>query len=433
MTNVEITYLVLSLICLVLSAFFASSEIAYINLQRIRLRHLQESGVRGAERVARIMEHPERFLSVVLTSISFTETILVALGGLLFVSLMGEAAGTPVGIICIAIILLLFVKVIPKTIAAQHPEGMALRYAPYIEITSKVVGPVVVVLSWITDKIARWTGAHTLPKALISKEEIQTAISMGEEEGTVDETSALILKRMVKFGDRYVREVMTPRTDAVWVEEGATLADFQKIYAESPLLRYPVYEGNSDNVKGVLVARDVHVELAKSSIKKAGVVTELARQIYFVPQTKLVGELFTEMRAKGFSMAVVVNEYGGTSGVVNIEQLVEEIVGEVSEEIVGAGEEFEVISEHAYKVEGSMRIEEVNELIGLGIPENDYETIAGFVLHLLGHLPQEGEQVVHDNLKLMVVEVKGNRITKLMVTKEEPEQDMGSNNASLVE
>ena len=123
------------------------------------------------------------------------------------------------GIICIAIILLLFVKVIPKTIAAQHPEGMALRYAPYIEITSKVVGPIVVVLSWIIDKIARLTGAHTLPKALLSKEEIQTAISMGEEEGTVDQTSAQMLKRVVKFGDRYVREVMTPRTDAVWIEE----------------------------------------------------------------------------------------------------------------------------------------------------------------------------------------------------------------------
>ncbi|MFC1925223.1 hemolysin family protein [Chloroflexota bacterium] len=424
MTNVEITYLVVALICLVLSAFYASSEIAYINLERIKLRHLQDNGVRGADRVARIMEHPERFLSVVLTSISFTETVLVALGGLLFVSLMGEGVGTPVGIVCIAIILLLFVKVIPKTLAAQHPEGMALRYAPYIEITSRLVWPIVVVLSWIIDKISRSTGVRTLPKALISKEEIHTCIAMGEEGGAVDETSAQMLKRVVKFGDRDVQEVMIPRTDAVWVEEGATLADFQKIYAESPLLRYPVYEGNSDNVKGVLVARDVYVAMAKGSIDKTDTVTRFGREIYFVPETKLVGELFTEMRSNGFSMAVVVSEYGGTSGVVNVEQLVEEIVGEISEDIIGAEREFEIINEYAYRVEGSMRIDEANEQLGLGVPEGEYETMAGFALHLLGHLPEEGEQVIYGNLRFVVMKVKGNRIIRLMVTREAQEEDI---------
>lgn len=423
MTGLDITYLVLSVVCLILSAFFASSEIAYINLQRIRLRHLQDSGVHGADRVARIMERPERFLSVVLTGISFTETVLVALAGFLFVSLMGEAIGTPVGIICIAIILLLFVKVIPKTIAAQHHEGLALRYAPYIEITSKIIGPIVVALSWITDKIARPTGAHTLPRELISKEEIHICIAMGEEGGTVDETSAKMLKRMVKFGDLYVREIMTPRTDVVWIKEGTTLADFQQVYAEKALRRYPIYEGSTDNVTGVLVARDIYISLARGSIDKESVVTGFARPIYFVPGTKLVGELLTEMRDGGFSMAVVVNEYGGTSGVINIEQLVEEIVGEISEDIIGADKEFNIIGEHTYQLDGNMRIDEANEQLGLGIPDKDYETVAGFALHLLGHLPREGEQVDYNGLKLIVTEVKGNRIARLIVTKEEMGDD----------
>lgn len=419
MTNLDYIYLVLFLVCLILSALFASSEIAFINLQRVRIRHLQERAIHRADRVAKIMEHPERFLSVVLTSISFTETVVVALGSFLCVSLMGETIGTPVGIVLIAIILLIFVKVIPKTIAAQHPEGLALRYAPAIEVTSKVVSPIVKVLSWITDIIARRTGAHTLPGALLSKEEIHTFISMSEEVGAVDETSAKMLKRMVKFGDRGVREVMTPRTNVVWVEHGATLEDFQRIYAESPNLRYPVYEGNFDNVKGVLVAKDIHVALARGSVDKKSVVTDFARPTYFVPGTKLVGELFNEMRDGKFSMAVVVSEYGGTSGIVGVEQLVEEIVGEVREELVGAEREFERISEHTYQVEGSMRIGEANEQLGLGIPENDYETIAGFVLHILGHLPKGGEQVAYGNLRLAVIEVRGNRIVRLMVTKEE--------------
>jgi putative hemolysin len=243
---------------------------------------------------------------------------------------------------------------------------------------------------------------------------------MGEEGGVVDETSARMLKRMVRFGDRWVREVMTPRTDVNWVEQGATMADFQKIYAESPGLRYPVYEVNFDNVIGILIARDVYQALARGTMDNESIVTEFIRPVYFVPETKLVGDLFTEMREKGFSVAVVLSEYGGTSGIVSVEQLIEEIVGEVREELAGAEKEFEVISEHAYQVEGSMRVGEANEQFGMGIPENDYETIAGFIFHILGHLPIEGEQVVYGNLRMAVLEVKGNRVMKIMVTKEEP-------------
>jgi putative hemolysin len=418
MTNIDIIYLIIFFICLILSAFFASSEIAFINLQRIRLKHMQESSVHGADRVARIIERPERFLSVVLTSISFTETAVVALGSLLFVSWLGESVGTPVGIVSIAIVLLLFVKVVPKTIAAHHPEGLALRFAPAIELTSKVVSPIVIVLSWITDIIARLTGAHPIRGALLSKEEIHTAISMGEEAGVVDEASAKMLKRMVKFGDRYVREVMTPRTDAVGIEQGATLADFQLIYAQSPTLYYPVYEENFDNIKGVLASKDVHIAMAQGLSNPVTVVTDFARPVYFYPGTKLVGELFNEMRDKGFSMAVVVNEYGGTSGIVSIEQLIEEIVGEVREDLVAAESEFEVISVTTFQIEGSMRIDKANEQLGLEIPENDYETVAGFVLHVLGHFPEEGEQFVHGNLKVVVTGTKANKIGTILITKE---------------
>ncbi len=380
---------------------------------------MQETQVEGADRVARIMERPERFLSVVLTAISFTETVVVSLGSLLFVSLMGEKIGTPLGIVSIALVLLIFVKVIPKTVAAQYPETLAVRFAPAIEATSKVISPLVTVLSWITDKIARPTGVHTIPGALMSKEEISACISMGEETGVVDEASAQMLKRVVKFGDLWVREIMTPRTELVWIDQGARLAEFQQTYHKSPSRRYPVYSGNFDNVAGVLASKDVHVALAGGELGPDSTVTDFARPVCYVPGTKLVGELFDEMRANKLTAAVVVSEYGGTSGMVTIEQLVDEIVGEVSEELAGAHREFEIISEHAYQIEGSMRIDEANEQLGLGIPEDEYETIAGFVLHIVGHLPEEGEQVTYGNLKLMVTEVKGNRITKLMVTREE--------------
>ena len=403
--------------------FFSSAEIGFVNLQRIRLKHLQEEGIHGAERVARIMERPERFLSTVLTGISFAETIVVPLGTIFIVALLGEGLGTPIAIVLIAMLLLIFAKVIPKTIAAQHPERIALLYGRTIELLSKLLYPLVVVLSWMAARIARIAHSSTVPGALISREEISTIISMGEEEGVVDEESAEMLRKVVGLGDCEVKEVMTPRTKATWLEQRATLADFFKIYAESPAQRYPTYEENYDNVKGVLSIRDVLTALAQGSIDRKVSVTDLARPVYFVPESKTVGELFGEMRAEGYLMAVVVSEYGGTSGVVSIDQLVEEIVGEVKKELVGATKPFKVVGERAYKIQGSMRIEEVNEELELGLPEGDYKTIGGFALNLLGHLPKEGEQIVYGDLRLVVAQVKENRIARLFVTKERKEEE----------
>lgn len=201
----------------------------------------------------------------------------------------------------------------------------------------------------------------------------------------VDETSASMLKKVVKFGDLWVKEVMTPRTQVVWIEQGTTLAEFHKIFAESPARRYPVCEGSADNVKGVIVSKDIHVGVARGELNGKSVVTEFMRPVYFVPRTKLVGELLNEMRTNKVSLAVVVSEYGGTSGIVTVEQLVDEIVGEVREDLVRPHDVYKALGEHAYQVPGSMKITEANESLGLELPQTDYETVAGFVLHTLGH------------------------------------------------
>jgi len=420
MESLEITYLILSLLFLLVCAFFSSAEIGFIKLQRIKLKQLQEEEVHGAERVAKIMEHPERFLSTVLTGISFAETIVVSLGTILIVALLGEGLGTPIAIVIIAIVLLIFAKVIPKTIAAQHPERIALLYVRPIEIITKLLNPVVNALSWITTTITR---TSTMPKALISREEISTVISAGQEEGVVDAHSAKMMHSVVRLGERQVRDIVTPRTEAIWVELGTTMADFLKLYAQYPAQRYPVYEETYDNVKGMLSTWDVLTAMAQGTMDRKGSVTDLSRPVYFVPETKTVGELFSEMREEGYFMAVVVDEYGGSSGIVSIDQLIEEIVGEVKEEIVGAGKSFEVVGESAYKIQGSMRINEVNEQMGLGLPEGDFKTIGGFALTLFGHLPKEREQIVHEDLRIVVAQVKDNKIARLFVTRErKPEE-----------
>jgi CBS domain containing-hemolysin-like protein len=422
-SSAQIVYLLLSILFLFICAFFSAAEIGFIKLQRTRLKHLQEEKAHGADRVARIMENPSRFLSTVLTGVSFAETVVVSLGTIFIVTLVGnEAVGTPIAIVVIALVLLVFAKVIPKTIAAQHPERIALPFSRPIEFISRVFHPLVNVLSWISDKFVHIAHSSTMPGALLSKEELGAVISMGEEEGLVDEASAEMLRTVVKLGERQVKEVMIPRTEAIWIENGATLADFLKLYSEKPAHRYPIYDISFDNVEGMLSARDVLIALANKEINRKSVVTKLSRPIYFVPGSKAVGELFTEMRDEKVHLAVILNEYGGTSGIATIDQLVEHIVGEISEELVAAKKSYEVVGARTYKILGNTKIEDVNEELKLGIPEGDYQTVGGFALHLFGRLPKEGEQIVADELKLLVAEIKENKITRIFITKERKAQ-----------
>lgn len=420
MEKIDIIYLGLSLGFVLVCAFFSSAEIGFINLQKIKLKHLQEKGVRGADRVARIMEHPERFLSTVLTGISFAETIVVSLGTMFIVAMVGEKVGTPLSIVLIAIVLLIFAKVIPKTIAARHPARIAILYGGIIELITLLLYPVVLALGWIT---ARVTRTSAVAGALISREEMSTVISLGLMEGVVDEHSARIMSSVVRLGERKVGEIMTPRPEAAWLEQGSTLSDFLKIYIEHPAARYPIYEKTYDNVKGQLSARDVLGAIARGSIPPEGSVGILARPVYFVPETKTVGELFGDMSSENYLMAVVVDEYGGSSGILSIDQLVDEIVGEVKEGLVGSEKPFEVVGARAYRIRGSMRIEDVNRELKFGLPEGEFKTIGGFAFELFGHLPKVGEQVLYNNLRLLAAEVKENKITQLFVTKEKIEEE----------
>ncbi|MFP3976210.1 MAG: hemolysin family protein [Dehalococcoidia bacterium] len=330
MTGIEIAYLVLSIVFVLAAAFFASAEVAFIGLQKVKLRNLEESGVRGAERVASIMEYPGKFLSTVLTGFSFTETIVVTLGSMLIVSLIGnEAIGTPVSIVVMTVVLLLFVKVIPKTIASTNPEQVALYYAGTIAVLSKVLSPVVSGLSWIANKFTSLIGGHIIPGALLSKEEVNTAISMGEESGTVEKTSADMLRQVLAIGDRQVQEIMTPQDQAYWMEQGTTLAQFLDIYAEASHPRYPIYEKDHGNVKGVLAARDVLLALALGSVDRGNTVADFLRPAHVVPESKLVGELLTEMQDRKSETAVMVDDYGAPSGIITISQLAQQIMGDL--------------------------------------------------------------------------------------------------------
>jgi len=422
MFGIETLYLVLIPVCLLLAAFFSSSETAFFSLQWVKVEHLISTKVKGAERVARMIQRPDRLLSIILLGTNLCYTTAAALATALAIRYLPEEGGIIIATIGMTVIILIFCETTPKTIAAQHPERLSLVYARPIEVISWLFTPFVVVLSWIASGFSKLAGGTPVPRSLASEEEIRTMITVGHQEGTVETEEAEMLHKVFDFGNRPVREVMVPRPEVICIEQGSKIADFLTLYAESPISRFPVYQENMDNVVGILSVKDVLMGQAKGTITNDSVIDELVRPAYFTPETKPISELFTEMRDKNYRMTVVVDEYGGTAGIVSLSRLVEEIVGPVGDELAAAEKEYEAINEYTFQIDGGMRIEEANEEMDLELPEGDYETVAGFALHLLGRIPKQGEQLRYKGLKLVITKMRGVKIEEILLTKEKPKE-----------
>jgi len=430
MSGSDTLYLVLLIVCFILSAFFSGSETAFIALERYRVEHLVATNVKGAKRVASLLERPERLLSTILLGNNLVNTAVAALATVLAVTIWGTERGVIIATIGVTIILLIFSETTPKTIAAHHAEKLSIAFARPIQAISWLLTPFVVALSWLAFAFTRMVGGTPMPRSIISDEEIRTMISVGHKEGTVEEAEAKLLDRVFDFGDRPVSEVMVPRPEVVSIEDGSKIADFLALFSESPLSRFPVFQENMDNVIGILSVKDVLMGLARDSINNESLITELIRPAYFTPETKRINELFAEMQDKNYRMAVAVDEYGGTAGIVSLSGLVEEIVGPVGDELAAVEKEYEVINEHTFQIDGGMRVEEANEELKLEFPEGDYETVAGFVLHLLGHIPKQGEQLRYKGMKLVMTKMRGLKIEEILLTKEKrsKESDAASPN-----
>jgi len=421
MSGTETLYLVFLFVCLLLSAFFSSAETAFIASQRIRIAHMVNTEVSGADRVAQMLQHPEKLLSTILMGNNLVNTAAAALATALAVSYWPQY-GVLIATVTVTILLLVFAETTPKTIATQHAERLSLLFARPIQVVSWLLTPFVIVLSWIASRFSRLAGGTSVPRSLASEEEIRTMISVGHKEGTVEEGQAELLHNVFDFGDRQVNEVMVPRPEVISIEQGSTVSDFLTLYTKSPLSRFPVYQENMDNVIGILSVKDVLMALAKNSITNDSSISELTRPAYFTPETKPINELFVEMQEKNFRMAVVIDEYGGTAGIASLSRLVEEIVGPVGDELAAVEKDYEAINEYTFQIDGGMRIEEANEEMGLELPEGDYETVAGFILHLLGHIPKTGEQLRYKGLKIVVTKMRGVKIEEILLTKEKTKE-----------
>ncbi|MFC1947351.1 HlyC/CorC family transporter [Chloroflexota bacterium] len=418
MSSTEALYVVLLVACIILSAFFSGSETAFISLQKIRLEHLVSTKVRGADRVARMIERPNKFLSTVLLGNTFVNTAAAALATALAIERWPEY-GILISTAATTVILLIFAETTPKTVAAHHNERFSRLAVRPLELISWLFTPFVFILSWIASGLTRISGGEVVPRSLATADEIRNLITVGHKEGTVEENEAKMLAKVFDFGDRPVREVTIPRPEVIAIEYDSLVSDFLALYAESPISRFPVFQENMDNVVGILSIKDVLMGLAKGEITRESLVNDLVRPAYFTPETKLINELFAEMRDNNYRVAVVIDEFGGTEGIVSLSRLVEEIVGPVGDELAAAEKDYEVINSYTFQVDGGMRIEEINSEMALDLPESDeYETIAGLILSLLGHIPKQGEQIRFKNVKLVITKMKSRKIEEVLLTKE---------------
>jgi putative hemolysin len=326
--------------------------------------------------------------------------------------------GVLIAIVALTVTLLVFCETTPKTFATLHTERLALTFGRPLEIFSWLFTPFVTVLSWIASRFSKLVGVKPASGSLVSDEEIRTMISLGQKQGEMEHAEAELLDKVFEFGDRPVREVMVPRPEVVAIEQGSSIAEFLALYAEHPLSRFPVFDENMDNVIGILAIKDVLMAEAKGSINQQSIVNDLIRPAHFTPETNRISELFAEMRDRNHRMAVVVDEYGGTAGIVSLTRLVEEIVGPVGDELAAVEKEYEVINAYTFQVDGGMRIEEANEELELELPEGDYETVAGFILYLLGRIPRPNEQLRYKDLKMVITEMRGMKIEKVLLTRE---------------
>jgi putative hemolysin len=423
--------LLIILFLILANGLFAMTEFAVVSARKPRLQYLAQRGNRGAQAALELTNDPTNFLSTVQIGITLIGILAGAFGGvrvanrlddwLINVPLVGdyaEAVSFVVVVTAITYLSLVLGELAPKRLALIHPEAIACTLARPMNLLSRITGPIVQLISFSTELVLTVLGARHSTQPLVTDEELRALISTGHESGIIHEREAQLLLRVLRAGDRLVNEIMIPRTETVWIDQKIQLSEFLEFNALHYYNHFPVCDGNLDKVVGVLSVKEVLRASAHGELQSSDQVAKLAQPAYFVPETKRGLELLYEMNQNGEEVALAIDEYGGTAGFITFDHLVAEVVGRVRQE---EGKEFRIIDEDTIQVEGTMRIDDANEMLELGLPEGEYETVAGFIINRLKRLPDEGDSLDYNGLRLVVSESRGPRVEQVTVIRRRPE------------
>jgi CBS domain containing-hemolysin-like protein len=397
------------------AAFFAASEAAIVAMNRLRARALSEKHVRGGKVLQRLLSDRNRTLTSVLIGSTFVLLAADSLATALFIRL--DIPNAVVwSTIVMTVLILLFGEILPKTIAVGTGDRMALRLAPILAVVTRIVSPLTTMFLWVTDSLIRLFGGTPNVGPYVTEEDIKTLVNVGVEQNVLEEGERELIHSIIQFGDTIVREVMTPRIDMVTVAETSSPRRALDLVIAEGYSKIAVYEETIDKITGVVHDRELLIALSNGTIATVSLRT-LMRPVEHVPENKRVSELLREMQRGKFSLAIVLDEYGGTAGLVTMEDLLEEIVGEIRDEHdEGEEEPIRTIAPGESVVEAGTNIEDVNAALGIELPHEEFETIGGYTVGLFGRLPREGEEIEAGNgVRLRVDRTRGRRILSVRV------------------
>jgi putative hemolysin len=409
-------YDVAGLVVLVaLAGFFAASEAALVAVSRLRALAMVERGIKRARAVLRLTEDRNRFLTSILIGNTIVLLAADSLATYVFIR-AGVPHAAVYSTIAMTFVLLLFGEIVPKTVAVSDNERWALRLAPAMRRAAWLLTPLVYLFTYLTNLLVRPFGIKHAHQIFVTEEDIRTLVNVGAEQNVLEEQEREMIHSVIEFGDTIVREVMTPRPNIIAVSVDDSPRRALDIVIAEGYSKLPVYQESKDDITGVVHDRELLIALADGSLSSTPLRT-LMRPIVHVPENKKIAELLREMQRDKFTMAIVVDEYGGTAGLVTMEDLLEEIVGEIRDEHdEGEEEPLRIVGETEAIVDSGVNIEDVNAKLGTHLPHEEFETIGGFTVGLFGRLPSEGEEVEADShTRLKVERMRGRRIMTVRV------------------
>jgi len=400
------------------SAFFSASETALFAANRVVLRQRRAQGDRRAATANALLSQASELLTTLLAGNTLSNVGVSVVATSIAFSLMGRG-GEWAAFLATALVLLIIAEIAPKTLAARYADRLVLIVAGPISALMRIFTPLIRVLSLVATALVRPFGGHITPRApLVTQEQLRFLVQVGEEEGVIEQEEREMIHSVFEFGDTVVREVMRPRVDISAVPADATLNRALALMTERGHSRLPVYEGTIDHVLGVVYIRDLIPALRHGRLDQP--VSELKRPPFFVPESKKVDELFKEMQQRKVSVAIVLDEYGGTAGLVTVEDLLEEIVGEIQDEYDLEEKPIQLVGDRTAVVNARVHLDEVNELLGVRLPQDEVDTVAGLVYSLFGRVPAPGETFALPGIELRVEKTLGQRITRVRITRTTP-------------
>lgn len=425
----SVTQLIILFILILLSGFFSSAETALTTVNKLRMRSLAEENKKGASTVCKLIEDPTKMLSAILIGnniVNLTASSLAtqfATNMALNSGLKMEtslAVGIATGIL--TIVILIFGEITPKSLATLHAETLSLKYAGIVYFLTQVLTPVIFVVNKLSIGLLLLFRIDPNKKTqAITENELRTIVEVSHEEGVIESEERKMITNVVDFGDSIAKEVMVPRVDVDFAHIDLSYDEIVHLFSINKYSRLPVYEESTDNVVGIVNLKDVF--FYQGSKEEFNIKT-IMREPYFTYEFKHTSELLTEMKRDHVSLSVVIDEYGSMVGIITLEDLLEEIVGEIRDEYDADEEDsIKAVSDNEYIVDGNTKLDDINEIIELGIEAEDYDSIAGHVICLLDHLPDEGETVTDGNITYTVLAVDKNRIDKIHILINPVEED----------